>query len=99
MSHRQTRKRRRSQAFPDDEDGAVLEDGAAKYVESTGQDRLDKEREVWDAFKDEHVEGFFFLPISRHPTQILSSFRPFVHSTEAFSFGARARPARCPWVP
>ncbi|KAJ7093134.1 hypothetical protein C8R44DRAFT_815663, partial [Mycena epipterygia] len=29
-----------------------------KYVESTGQDRLDKEREVWDAFKDEHIEVF-----------------------------------------
>ncbi|KAJ7849110.1 hypothetical protein B0H14DRAFT_2766153 [Mycena olivaceomarginata] len=64
MSHRQTRKRRRSQAFPD-EDGTVLEDGAAKYVESTGQDRLDKEREVWDAFKDEHVEVFDLSSILR----------------------------------
>jgi len=51
-----TRKRRRSQAFPDEEEGA--EPGASKYVESTGQDRLDKEREVWDAFKDELVEVF-----------------------------------------
>ncbi|KAJ7231451.1 hypothetical protein B0H12DRAFT_1146458 [Mycena haematopus] len=47
MSTRPTRKRRRSQAFPEEEEGA-RDDG----------DRLDKEREVWDAFKDEHVEVF-----------------------------------------
>ncbi|KAF7338548.1 PHD-type domain-containing protein [Mycena venus] len=55
MSTRASRKRRRSQAFPEEEeDSAEL----GKYVESTGQDRLDKEREVWDAFKDEYVEVF-----------------------------------------
>ncbi|KAJ7684807.1 hypothetical protein DFH06DRAFT_19728 [Mycena polygramma] len=62
MSTRPLRKRRRSQAFPEQEQEDVeeptVEDGAPKYVESTGQDRLDKEREVWDAFKDEHVEVF-----------------------------------------
>ncbi|KAJ7771879.1 hypothetical protein B0H16DRAFT_1515075 [Mycena metata] len=50
-----SRKRRHTQAFPEDEE---LDGGNQKYVESTGQDRLDKEREVWDAFKDEHVEVF-----------------------------------------
>ncbi|KAJ6606658.1 hypothetical protein DFH09DRAFT_1017776 [Mycena vulgaris] len=61
MSARPSRKRRRSQAFPEAEelqDPIGSEDGTPKYVESTGQDRLDKEREVWDAFKDEHVEVF-----------------------------------------
>ncbi|KAJ7929386.1 hypothetical protein B0H13DRAFT_2652523 [Mycena leptocephala] len=58
MSTRPSRKRRRSQAFPEDDEPVVGEDEAPKYVESTGQDRLDKEREVWDAFKDEHVEVF-----------------------------------------
>ncbi|KAJ7431844.1 hypothetical protein B0H11DRAFT_2261396 [Mycena galericulata] len=52
----QSRKRRRSQAFPEDTiDG---DESTPTYVESTGQDRLEKEREVWDAFKDEHVEVF-----------------------------------------
>lgn len=59
MSTRPSRKRRRSQAFPEGDEPVVGEDEAPKYVESTGQDRLDKEREVWDAFKDEHVEGSF----------------------------------------
>ncbi|KAJ7273399.1 hypothetical protein C8J57DRAFT_1129245 [Mycena rebaudengoi] len=58
MAGRPSRKRRRSQAFPEDEEDASASDAGAKYVESTGQDRLDKEREVWDAFKDEHVEVF-----------------------------------------
>ncbi|KAJ6547230.1 hypothetical protein B0H19DRAFT_1164614 [Mycena capillaripes] len=60
MSTRASRKRRRSQAFPeeDTEEPSVSDGTAPKYVESTGQDRLDKEREVWDAFKDEHVEVF-----------------------------------------
>ncbi|KAJ7702471.1 hypothetical protein B0H17DRAFT_1044442 [Mycena rosella] len=63
MSARPSRKRRRSQAFPEAEElqDVVVDDedeDAPKYVESTGQDRLDKEREVWDAFKDEHVEVF-----------------------------------------
>ncbi|KAJ7081543.1 hypothetical protein C8R43DRAFT_1052756 [Mycena crocata] len=56
-----SRKRRRSQAFtePEDVKEAVSDDEEPpKYVESTGQDRLDKERDVWDAFKDEHVEVF-----------------------------------------
>ncbi|KAJ6611799.1 hypothetical protein B0H10DRAFT_2223717 [Mycena sp. CBHHK59/15] len=60
MSARPSRKRRRSQAFPDAEEveePVVDNEPAPKYVESTGQARLDKEREVWDAFKDEHVEG------------------------------------------
>lgn len=63
MSTRASRKRRRSQAFPEEEteDPSVSDGDAPKYVESTGQDRLDKEREVWDAFKDEHVEGSFLL--------------------------------------
>ncbi|KAJ7093075.1 hypothetical protein C8R44DRAFT_890852 [Mycena epipterygia] len=57
---RSSRKRRRSQAFPEAEglEEPAVGDDAPKYVESTGQDRLDKEREVWDAFKDEHVEVF-----------------------------------------
>ncbi|KAF7359471.1 PHD-type domain-containing protein [Mycena sanguinolenta] len=54
MSTRPTRKRRRSQAFPEEEDAA---DPGAGEGEGT-KDRLDKEREVWDAFKDEHVEVF-----------------------------------------
>ncbi|KAJ7197298.1 hypothetical protein GGX14DRAFT_472237 [Mycena pura] len=60
MSARPSRKRRRSQAFPELEDEQPIADveGSPKYVQSTGQDRLDKEREVWDAFKDEHVEVF-----------------------------------------
>ncbi|KAJ7043368.1 hypothetical protein C8F04DRAFT_1074537 [Mycena alexandri] len=56
-----SRKRRHTQAFPEEEENEELDDvddGNPKYVESTGQDRLDKEREVWDAFKDEHVEVF-----------------------------------------
>ncbi|KAJ7043359.1 hypothetical protein C8F04DRAFT_1074508 [Mycena alexandri] len=53
-----SRKRRHTQAFLEEEENEELNDGNPKYVESTGQDRLDKEREVWDAFKDEHVEVF-----------------------------------------
>lgn len=59
MSTRSSRKRRRSQAFPEEEE-VEADDAAPAYVESTGQDRLDKEREVWDAFKDEHVEGIVY---------------------------------------
>ncbi|KAK7023806.1 PHD-type domain-containing protein [Favolaschia claudopus] len=68
MSTRATRKRRRSQAFPEEiEDAAdptTRDDDSEipKFVPSTGQDRLDKEREVWDAFKDEHVEVFDLSP-------------------------------------
>ncbi|KAJ7630757.1 hypothetical protein FB45DRAFT_916489 [Roridomyces roridus] len=52
-------KRRHSQAFPEEQEEQVTAtDDAPTYVESTGQDRLDKERDVWDAFKDEHVEVF-----------------------------------------
>ncbi|KAJ7070334.1 hypothetical protein B0H15DRAFT_115152 [Mycena belliarum] len=60
MSTRSSRKRRRSQAFPDAEElgDTIDDDEPPKCVQSTGQDRLDKEREVWDAFKDEHVEVF-----------------------------------------
>ncbi|KAF8185056.1 hypothetical protein K438DRAFT_1837328 [Mycena galopus ATCC 62051] len=92
-----TRKRRRSQAFPDEEEGAVR-DGATKYVQSTGQDRLDKEREVWDAFKDEHVEVFDLSSIlwrrfdlvreldqqdTRNKASLLEAFRNYVQFRRA----------------
>ncbi|KAJ7734927.1 hypothetical protein DFH07DRAFT_116772 [Mycena maculata] len=62
MSTRSTRKRRRSQAFPDVEEAhekhVAVHDGAPAYVESTGQDRLDKEADVWEEVKSEHYEAF-----------------------------------------
>lgn len=46
------RKRRKSQAFPeaDNEDATFV-------VAEEQQDRLEKEREIWDAFREEHFEG------------------------------------------
>lgn len=61
MSTRQSRKRRRSQAFPSEDEIETAvendEDDVPEHEESPGQARLDKERDVWDAFREEHFEG------------------------------------------
>jgi hypothetical protein len=67
MSALRPRKRRRSQAFPDEDDDndvvvATGENGNDSFGpgESDGKlnnDQLEKEREVWDAFREEHFEG------------------------------------------
>lgn len=65
MSYRRSRKRRRSQAFPqeDEEDEQVEEVALTK--DNTRQGDLDeatteevrKEIEIWEAFREEHYEG------------------------------------------
>ncbi|KAJ6500333.1 hypothetical protein C8R45DRAFT_65029 [Mycena sanguinolenta] len=90
MSTRPTRKRRRSQAFPEEEEAA---DPGAREA-----DRLDKEREVWDAFKDEHVEVFDLSLIlwrrydlvreldqqdTRNTTSLLTAFMKYVQFRRA----------------
>ncbi|KAJ7184096.1 hypothetical protein C8R46DRAFT_449756 [Mycena filopes] len=93
-----SRKRRYTQAFPEEEEGEetqeLADDGGQKYIQSTGQDRLDKEREVWDAFKDEHVEVFDLSSSlwrrfdlvreldqqdARNMASLLDSFTKYVH--------------------
>lgn len=53
------RKRRKSQAFPE----ADNED-ATSVVAEEQQDHLEKEREIWDAFREEHFEGTLSLKCS-----------------------------------
>lgn len=50
------RKRRRSQAFPesDEEDNVIVNE---HLVSDTPSADLDRERDVWDSFREEHFEG------------------------------------------
>lgn len=49
------RKRRRSQAFPEsDEDNVIVNE---HLVSDTPSADLDRERDVWDSFREEHFEG------------------------------------------
>jgi hypothetical protein len=73
MSYRRSRKRRRSQAFPAEEDEEAEgegEEGVTQAVKDTLQngensevngevtsEELKKEFEIWDAFREEHFEG------------------------------------------
>lgn len=65
MPYRRSRKRRRSQAFPDEEgveEVAVTQDekeaqqGELEDGEATTEE-VRKEIEIWDAFREEHYEG------------------------------------------
>ncbi|KIM87681.1 hypothetical protein PILCRDRAFT_815263 [Piloderma croceum F 1598] len=87
MSYRRSRKRRRSQAFPAEEDEeaeAEGEDAAIRAVKDTLQngenseengevttEELKKEFEIWDAFREEHFEAIEQLPLSLHRQYIL----------------------------
>lgn len=53
-----TRKRRRSEAFGDDQTQSP-EAAAPPILEGVhnDQERLKKEREIWEAFREEHFEG------------------------------------------
>ncbi|GBE82543.1 hypothetical protein SCP_0409270 [Sparassis crispa] len=77
MSYRKNRKRRRSQAFPEDEANVieqlpVVEVAPEQEQEPRGPEDAvdaadatsDKEREVWDAFKEENYEVLEQLPLS-----------------------------------
>lgn len=70
MSYRRSRKRRRSQAFPVDDNGEEInidvikdakdarqdEDNSGENGEDTNEESK-KELEIWDAFREEHYEG------------------------------------------
>lgn len=61
------RKRRRSQAFPesDEEDNVIVNE---HLVSDTPSADLDRERDVWDSFREEHFEGSsIFWPSSNSP--------------------------------
>ncbi|KIL00636.1 hypothetical protein PAXRUDRAFT_821424 [Paxillus rubicundulus Ve08.2h10] len=68
------RKRRRSQAFPADEDGQAAatldEDQAQDSKSQTDEEELAEERKkelaVWETFKEEHHEVLEQLPLSLH---------------------------------
>lgn len=53
-----SRKRRRSQAFADPEEEEETEQAECDQTEEELEShRLEKEREVWDAVREEHFEG------------------------------------------
>lgn len=54
-----TRKRRRSQAFPDDSHSHHIDttERADDDTETSANAKLEKEGEIWDAFREEHYEG------------------------------------------
>ena len=75
MSYRRSRKRRRSQAFPAEEEEeqgeAITQDvkeSSQENDEATGEE-LGKEFEIWDAFREEHFEG---LPFNSIPRRVLN---------------------------
>jgi hypothetical protein len=57
-----TRKRRRSQAFPDDPQNQHID--AAEHIDNDTETvaiaNLEKEAEIWDAFREEHYEGIYY---------------------------------------
>lgn len=58
------RKRRRSQAFPEsDEDNVIVNE---HLVSDTPSADLDRERDVWDSFREEHFEAVDQMPLTLH---------------------------------
>jgi hypothetical protein len=53
------RKRRRSQAFPETDNVVGSPVDADEHPDFT--DRSEKEREVWDAFREEHFESKYLV--------------------------------------
>jgi len=89
------RKRRRSQAFPesDGEDRGVT----SEHLVSGGND-LDKERDVWDSFREEHFEGIalHLMAFSDLVQSILSCRSNAIDSSQTLCTHARVGPAS-PW--
>jgi hypothetical protein len=52
-----TRKRRRSQAFLDDPQHVDTTENVDVDAEALANAKLEKEGEIWDAFREEHYEG------------------------------------------
>lgn len=52
-----SRKRRRSQAFPDPDEDIEEEEEAVLAGEGLEDRRLEKEREIWETVKEEHFES------------------------------------------
>ncbi|KAH9951473.1 hypothetical protein B0H21DRAFT_719130 [Amylocystis lapponica] len=90
-----TRKRRRSQAFPDHNNieeelpitGVNNEDGNAhEHVDDdpAAQEWTDKEQEIWDSFREEHFEVLEQLPLSLHRSfSLMLEMDQQVHAHEA----------------
>jgi len=75
-----SRKRRHSRAFPsheddvDDHEPIPLSNGGnhkSSYAHENGQEDIEKEPEIWDAFREEHYEAIEQLPLSLHRQFIL----------------------------
>ncbi|KII88868.1 hypothetical protein PLICRDRAFT_175126 [Plicaturopsis crispa FD-325 SS-3] len=83
MAPRRSRKRRRSEAFAQEEEeqtpapeenqssNADHKEGDTGDNEETAKENSEKEREIWDAFREEHFEGELSLPLSLHRQLIL----------------------------
>lgn len=81
MSYGRNRKRRRSQAFPVDQEDAEDENTEDQIIiqdvkseqdqEESSEDNEDveeqskKEFEIWDAFREEHFEGKSFVTLTQ----------------------------------
>jgi hypothetical protein len=76
MSYRRSRKRRRSQAFPAEEEEGEQGEAITRDVKESSQENdeatgeeLEKELEIWDAFREDHFEG---LPFNSIPRRVLN---------------------------
>ncbi|KAJ3937418.1 MAG: hypothetical protein NXY57DRAFT_956396 [Lentinula lateritia] len=61
-----SRKRRRSQAFPDPDEDIEEEEEAVLAGEGLEDRRLEKEREIWETVKEEHFEIIDQVPLTLH---------------------------------